>query len=777
LNAGQTAHRAHNDHQEQNMQARRIVAGLIAAILIHAAGGWPPAAAESRRPYVEGEVLVKYRQSRASERATHYRAMWRLSNQRTFAKSGISKARLPVEMTVEQAVALYRRDPDVIFAEPNYRVRLQALPDDDQLTRQWGLVNGGQVVNGSAGTVDADMDAERAWDLETGSTDIVVAVVDTGIDAAHPDLAANIWTNPGEILNGVDDDGNGYIDDLHGWDFVENDNQPVDTHGHGTHVAGIIGAVGNNAVGITGVCWRVSIMPLRFITAADMGTTAAAIEAIEYADANGADVINLSWGGPAFSLALKDAIAAAYALVVCAAGNGGVNLDSTPIYPAAYDGANILAVGASDADDFPAWFSNYSDSRVDVSAPGTDIYSTVPDRRIVWADDFATLAGWSFGGSGNAWGTQTIYGNTVLTESPVGNYTNNMDAWARIGPLNLSGLKGARLDFDIVGAAAGGDTLAVEASTDGTVWEPLLIGMDEGPVAAVTGALPIWQLAIADLKAYDGAASLFLRFRFVSDGVNTADGYLIDGPVVTCADTSHGADDYQYYQGTSMAAAHASGAAALIMSQKPSLTPTEVRLLMESTAEEKPQLDGYTATGGRINVYEALISMAAVDLRSRTASTERIDLDWTTLEPVDSGFEIQRRAASGSDYETIAVVGAVDRTYADGGLSEGTTYVYRVLTLSGGDRTGYSNEAMATTSRTTASTVGADSGGGGGGCFITTDLCGWNDQEGDRIRAIVIGGLLVLLILVICIALRRNMRPPVVIGADEPPHESSAYRG
>ena len=261
--------------------------------------------------------------------------------------------------------------------------------------------------------------------------------------------------------------------------------------------------------------------------------------------------------------------------------------------------------------------------------------------------------------------------------------------------------------------------LVVEASTDGLVWRQLWIGMDDGPVQEITGTIGTWQLAVADLKAYDGAASLNIRFRFLSDGSGTADGYLIDDLAITCADSIYGSGAYQYYQGTSMAAAYASGTAALIMVQKPSLTPTEVKLLIESTVDGKPQLDGYVATGGRINGYQAMVSVAAVDLRSRAAATDRIDLDWTAGDPVDSGFEIQRRPVSGRDYTTIAIVGPEADDFTDTGLSDGTTYIYRVLTLSGGDRTGYSNETAATTPRA-ASVASAGSGGGGGGCFIAT---------------------------------------------------------
>jgi len=736
---------------------------LLAGDRIAAAGAPEP------RPFVDGEVLVKYRESTAAQQALHYRSMWRMNHVRTLRRSGIRKVRLPEEMTVAQAVALYRSDPDVVFAEPNYRYRLQALPSDSMMDRLWGL---------------ATMDADLAWDLETGSSDIVVAVVDSGIDPAHPDLAANIWTNLDEIAdNGVDDDSNGYVDDVNGWDFADGDNHPndpTDNYGHGTHVAGIIGAVGDNAAGITGVNWQVSIMPLRFITAADYGTTADAIAAIEYAVDNGADIINLSWGGPGESAGLKNVIddaGAAGVLVVCAAGNAGSDLDDFPTYPASFTSANILSVAASNADDDPAWWTNYSDNQVDVAAPGTNIYSTVPDRRTLSSENFDELDAWTFGGIGNAWGQETISGVTVLTESPDAAYTNDMNAWARKGPFDLTGRTGTRLDFTITGNTNGsGDRLYVEASTDGSAWDALWVGLPDGPAAAVSGSIGSFQLAIVDLKAYDGSGSVYLRFRFVSDNSGTADGYLIDNLAVTCADTTHGDDAYQYYSGTSMSAAYASGAAALLMAQKPTLTPTEVRLVIESTVDRKAALTGYVSTGGRINLYNALVSMAAVLLDSR-ARANRIDLDWTASEPVDTGFEIQRRPNSGSEYETIAIVGAGETAYSDSGLADGATYVYRLLTLSGGERTGYSNETAATTPRTVSSTAGSSSGGGGGGgCFIATDFGGWDVGRLVWIRPIAVAVAILMLVLIVAISLRRKIERPVIIGtADDQRKERSAH--
>ena len=284
------------------------------------------------------------------------------------------------------ALAELRRNPRVRFAEPDAVYSVDALPNDPSFGQLWGLNNTGQSVKTATGTPDADIDAPEAWSTTTGSSSVVVAVIDSGVDWHHPDLAANIWTNPGESCpgcasDGVDNDGNGYVDDVHGWDFVNDDNDPFDDHGHGTHVAGTIGAVGSNALGVTGVNWNVRIMPLKFIAANGEGTADDAVRAILYATRMGAVVSNNSWGGEEFSQALEDAIVDADehgSLFVAAAGNSAKNTDSTPDYPSGFDVPNVLTVGATDQNDVRAWFSNYGKRSVDLAAPGTNIYSTWP---------------------------------------------------------------------------------------------------------------------------------------------------------------------------------------------------------------------------------------------------------------------------------------------------------------------------------------------------------------------------------------------------------------
>ncbi len=327
--------------------------------------------------YVPGELLVKYEPSVRNTAAETYRTKWGISTLRSFYTIGVQHVKLPKSMTVSQALKLFQSDPSVAYAEPNFYYHLDTVPNDKEFPLLWGMHNTGQMVNGTVGTADADIDAPEAWDRTIGSG-VIIAVIDSGLDKSHPDLAANLWTHPGEIAaNGIDDDGNGYIDDIRGWDFVDNDNTPNDAHGHGTHVAGTIAAVGNNGIGVAGVSWGSKIMTLRAFDANGFSTTASEVAAIEYANGMGAQVINASWGGYGFSQALKDVIDASSAVVVCAAGNEGLNTDIFPHYPSGYPSPNILSVAATDQNDSLAFFSNFGPTTVDVAAPGVNILSTL----------------------------------------------------------------------------------------------------------------------------------------------------------------------------------------------------------------------------------------------------------------------------------------------------------------------------------------------------------------------------------------------------------------
>jgi subtilisin family serine protease len=346
----------------------------------------------------------------------------------------------------------------ISYVEPNYVYQATVLtPDDTSYSQLWGLNNTGQ----SGGTVDADIDGPEAWELTTGSSDIVVGVIDTGVDYTHPDLYLNMWINQDEIpsaigsvlsdmngddiftffdlnhsanashvsdlnnnglidagdlladqdwADGTDTDGNGFKDDFVGWDFVNNDNDPFDDNAHGTHVSGTIGAMGNNGTGVVGVNWDVQIMALKFLDAGGSGYTTGAIQAVEYATSMGAQLTNNSWGGGGASTPLFDAISAsrdADMLFIAAAGNDGSNNDSSSTYPANYDLDNVISVAATDRNDDRAWFSNYGATTVDLGAPGVDILSTTPGNKYSSFNGTSMATPHVAGVAALAWSTKT----------------------------------------------------------------------------------------------------------------------------------------------------------------------------------------------------------------------------------------------------------------------------------------------------------------------------------------------------------------------------------
>lgn len=272
----------------------------------------------------------------------------------------------------------------IVRVEPNYIYRFNRIPNDPDMGRLWGLKNRGDLdAGGMRGLKNVDVGVEKAWDITTGSKDILVAVIDTGVDYTHPDLAANMWVNELEKngIEGFDDDGNGYIDDIYGYDFANDDGDPMDDNAHGTHCAGTIGASGNDGKGLVGVSWNVSIMAIKFLSGSGGGTLANAIKSINYATMMGVDVMNNSWGGGGYSEILKESIKRANRagiVFVAAAGNSTNDNDTSPEYPASYEVPNVISVAAIDNRGDLAYFSNYGAKSVHVAAPGHNILSAVP---------------------------------------------------------------------------------------------------------------------------------------------------------------------------------------------------------------------------------------------------------------------------------------------------------------------------------------------------------------------------------------------------------------
>ncbi len=330
------------------------------------------------------EILVKYKDdSKADSVRTSIKSKFKLNkldSKRKFRKSKMELVQIGDKDNVDSVVKGLRNDPNVEYAQPNYQITISSLPNDPNFAKQWGLSNSGQSIQGQDARSGVDVDASTAWDTTQGYSSVVVGVLDTGIDINHEDLQNSIYVNTKEIPgNGIDDDGNGYIDDVYGWNFVDGNNQVYtpSTDTHGTEVAGIIAASADNSKGISGVAPNVKILPLKFINGT-IGYTSDAIDAINYAMSMGVKIINCSFSEGDNNIALRDAMQNSGILFVCSAGNTGANVTQTPTYPANFGLSNVISVAAVDGKGVLANFSTYGSS-VDVAAPGVNILTTTPD--------------------------------------------------------------------------------------------------------------------------------------------------------------------------------------------------------------------------------------------------------------------------------------------------------------------------------------------------------------------------------------------------------------
>ena len=334
----------------------------------------PTLAGAAASLYVPDEVLVKFKPTASMQARMGAMAARGHSVVANLNQPGWAQVKFLAGQTMETALTAYRNDPDVEYVQPNYIYRATAVPNDTQYGQLWAFRNTGQTVTTgtyapNAGTVGNDMNIELAWSRITDCTSVVVAVLDSGVNYNHQDLAANMWNGGSSFPN-------------HGHDFADNDNDPMDPSGHGTHLAGIIGAVGNNGTGTAGVCQKASIMAVRVLDAAGNVTTATALQGISFAVTNGARVINMSFvGGGSFDQLFSDAITNAQnsdVVVVVAAGNETSDNDAagSARYPCNFTQPNLVCVTALDQNYALANFSNWGASSVDVGAPGTNILST-----------------------------------------------------------------------------------------------------------------------------------------------------------------------------------------------------------------------------------------------------------------------------------------------------------------------------------------------------------------------------------------------------------------
>ena len=543
--------------------------------------------------------------------------------------------------TAGDVIGELEADPSVVVAERDTYSAPNAIPNDPLFGQLWGLQNQGLGIAGFSGAVTGDdIDAPGAWIRTVGVPSTVIADIDTGYRFEHPDLSSVAWTNPGESSNGADDDGNGIVDDLHGADFVGpssevtpvTDGDPTDddllSGGHGVHTAGTMGAAGNNGVGISGVAQNVRIMPLRVCARyPSLGEsrcpTSSQIAAINYAGAKGARVANMSLGGPSSSQAEVNAFAAnPQTLFVISAGNDGSNNDSgaadphghhypcdytpqtqaSPPVPGAID--NIVCVAATDQADGLASFSDWGPTSVDIGAPGTETLSTypyeTPFEETFTANDFATK--WpATGADGGFQRTNesplASFGMTDVAGAPTANAVRETTS----APFTLPPNGGCKLNQTRRVVLASGDHYRYSVLLNGTEQAGAILE----PASTSEPGLERRFLELP--AAFNSGGSVQIRFRFTTGSAPTAgSGVWLDDISIGCSQAIGQASGYAFLQGTSMAAPHVTGAAALLFSLKPAASVTEVKSALLSSVDPDPALAGKTTTGGRLNVSKAL---------------------------------------------------------------------------------------------------------------------------------------------------------------------------
>ncbi len=550
--------------------------------------------------YRPGEVIVKFRNGGMALRSYNSIKQKGFPNSKTIIsgkKSSITrKVILDKAMTVEKAMAELSKDPDVEYVQPNYIYRASAIPDDYEFTSQWGLRNTGQTVDERTGTAGYDINASAAWDTATNCSNVIVAVLDSGVNYTHRDLADNMWDGAAC----VDEGGNPMGGCLHGYDFVEKDKDPRDMLGHGTHVAGIIGARGNDGNRITGVCWNARIMAVRVLDVSGEGTTADIVSGIQFAINNGAKVINASWGDTEYDQVLYDAIKEARddgVLFIASAGNNQSDNDTYPHYPSSFDLENIISVGAMDQDGLLAYFSCYGPTTVDIVAPGANILSDYPAQIVDTPEYFSTWhrgPGWEYeviwsSIPGGYWG---YYGELINYDTH-----NNTNSHAyRVFDLTVNNpdyitLMHSRWKYYL---QDGVNFVHLVYDTDGHRPDNILGTMSKD----------VYFYAY-DLTPY-ATSNTSIGFKFVTTTVIPNEGLTISPFVISRWYYYNNATACLYQEGTSMAAPFVSGAAALVWAANPGLTYNQVKSKLLNGARVNANLDNKIAGNRMLDVAGAL---------------------------------------------------------------------------------------------------------------------------------------------------------------------------
>ena len=591
-------------------------AGMTGAYSLPSA---PGRSGEKLSPWVPGEAIVVFREMQGEGLLNSLISGG--GTARRFTSLSLARGKTMVHIrqpgkTTEDILAELLNDPSVESASPNYILRAsETVPDDPNFPLQWGLSNTGRFE----GTTGADIDALRAWEIRSSSLPgKVVALLDTGISREHPDLQGNIWT-----------DGNGNT----GYDFINGDGDPDDDNGHGTHVAGIIGASGNNGTGVAGVAWQAKIAALKILGADGTGTSAHEIAAYEWVlrkKEEGVDIVavNASFCSSGFSAAARDAIAALGergVILVAAAGNTSSDNDSTPIYPASYPLPNIISVAATDNRDQLASFSSCGRTSVHLAAPGTLVLSTSmaysPAPGDILFDDGENGGGAWLASGGWALSGEKSFSPTRSWKMPLeASEVTGISSFLTLGKdLDLSDTSDEPLMFSLKLSAdmEEGEELAMDFSADG--------GASWTTVRSFTEGSGIWSDVSQPVPKEFRTGKFRLRLAFSRSGTtrtSAGKGIFVDDMGIGTASGS-----YAYKSGTSMAAPFVTGAVALAASQFPDETAGELRSRILSGTDPLPSLQDKVITGGRLNLYGALLADGDTPLDGaipRSASPEPV---------------------------------------------------------------------------------------------------------------------------------------------------------
>lgn len=567
--------------------ARKFIPPLVALFLAH-----PSVLAED--PFVEGEVIVTFRADLAADRQETALARHRMRMTRRFGNFAVLNGRdiglvRDKSRGTAELIAALKTEPDIANVEPNYLRRISAAikPDDSEFPKLWGLKNTGQFVNFTIGTPGVDIQFTEAWRLaKPDAGEVVIGILDTGVDISHPDLAANIWTNPGEISDdNNDNDGNGYTDDVHGYDFAGDTGLLSDSGNHGTHVAGIAAAVGRNDTGIIGVGFKAKILPLKVSNDGLNILSSSTIVAYYYAVSlkeSGVNIVavNASFGGTSFSFAEQSAITAlgnAGIILCAAAGNEATDNDITPTYPAGYNFSNIISVASLTQTNQLAGSSNFGTTTVDLAAPGTNIQSTRPF-------------------SDASYNTSVTVDSTIYPAQNI-RYAATVPASGITGGIVACGI-GNPGDFP---PSVGGNVALIQRG-DITFAAKVANAISAGATACIIYdniadpiTLPGWQLA----PAPDWIPALR-----VTQASGQAILAALPASATLPAPSPSAANLYQFLSGTSMAAPHVVGAVAFAAINFPaeSVTQRIARILGHVTPV--PALAGKTVTGGRLDLLK-----------------------------------------------------------------------------------------------------------------------------------------------------------------------------